>query len=153
MNDPIVHTPDEQNPDRQGPDRQGPIQQDPNSGDSRRPTDTSATDFERIQASPPFRELKKRHRNFVFPVAIGFLVWYFAYVLLADYAHEFMSTPVFGNVNIGLLLGLGQFVTTFAITTWYVSFANRRLDPAADAIRHELEAADTAAGRTAGGDR
>ena len=122
-------------------------------GDSRRPTDTSATDFERIQASPPFRELKKRHRNFVFPVAIGFLVWYFAYVLLADYAHEFMSTPVFGNVNIGLLLGLGQFVTTFAITTWYVSFANRRLDPAADAIRHELEAADTAAGRTAGGDR
>ena len=153
MNDPTAHTPDEQDPDRQGPDRQGPIQQDPNSGDSRRPTDTSATDFERIQASPPFRELKKRHRNFVFPVAIGFLVWYFAYVLLADYAHEFMSTPVFGNVNIGLLLGLGQFVTTFAITTWYVSFANRRLDPAADAIRHELEAADTAAGRTAGGDR
>ena len=148
MNDPIAHTPDEQDPDRQGPNRQ-----DPDSGVSRRPTDTSATDFERIQASPSFRELKKRHRNFVFPVAIGFLVWYFAYVLLADYAHEFMSTPVFGNVNIGLLLGLGQFVTTFAITTWYVSFANRRLDPAADAIRHELEAADTAAGRTAGGDR
>ena len=138
MNDPIAHTPG---------------QQDPDSSDSRRPSDTPATDFERIQASPPFRELKKRHRNFVFPVAIGFLVWYFAYVLLADYAHEFMSTPVFGNVNIGLLLGLGQFVTTFAITTWYVSFSNRRLDPAADAIRHELEAADTAAGRTTGGDR
>ena len=143
MNDPTAHTPDEQDPD----------QQDPGSSDSRRPSDMPVTDFERIQASPPFRELKKRHRNFVFPVAIGFLVWYFAYVLLADYAHEFMSTPVFGNVNIGLLLGLGQFVTTFAITTWYVSFANRRLDPAADAIRHELEAADTAAGRTAGGDR
>ena len=113
----------------------------------------STTDFERIQASPPFQELKRRHRSFVFPVAIGFLVWYFAYVLLAAYAHEFMATPVFGNVNIGLLLGLGQFVTTFAITTWYVSFANRRLDPAADAIRDELEAADTAAGRTSGGTR
>ena len=113
----------------------------------------STTDFESIQASPPFQELKKRHRSFVFPVAIGFLVWYFAYVLLAAYANEFMATPVFGNVNIGVLLGLGQFVTTFAITTWYVSFANRRLDPAADDIRHELEAADTAAGRTAGGTR
>ena len=138
MNGPIAHTPDPRDPD-------------PN--DSRGPSDMAATDFERTQASPAFRELKKRHRNFVFPVAIGFLVWYFAYVLLADYAHEFMATPVFGNVNIGLLLGLGQFVSTLAITTWYVSFANRRLDPAADAIRHELEAADTAAGRTAGGDR
>ena len=113
----------------------------------------STTDFERIQASPPFQELRRRHRSFVFPVAIGFLVWYFAYVLLAAYAYEFMATPVFGNVNIGLLLGLGQFVTTFAITTWYVSFANRRLDPAADSIRDELEAADTAAGRTVGGTR
>ena len=113
----------------------------------------STTDFERVQASPPFQELKRRHRSFVFPVAIGFLVWYFAYVSLAAYAYEFMATPVFGNVNIGLLLGLGQFVTTFAITTWYVSFANRRLDPAADAIRDELETADTAAGRTAEGTR
>jgi len=37
-----------------------------------------------------------------------------------------------------LLFGLGQFVTTFAITTWYVSFANRRLDPLADEIRADL---------------
>ena len=73
-------------------------------------------------------------------MAVAFLVWYFAYVLLADYAHEFMGTPVFGNINIGLLLGLGQFVTTFAITTWYVSWANRRLDPLAEEIRAELDA-------------
>ena len=73
-------------------------------------------------------------------MAVAFLVWYFAYVLLADYAHEFMSTPVIGNVNVGLLLGLGQFVTTFAITTWYVSWANRKLDPLAEEIRADLDA-------------
>ena len=61
-------------------------------------------------------------------------------MLLADYAHEFMSTPVFGNFNLGLLLGLAQFVTTFAITTWYVSHANRKVDPLADEIRHDLAA-------------
>jgi len=76
----------------------------------------------------------------VFPLGIAFLLWYFAYVLLADYAHEFMSTPVFGNINLGLLLGLAQFVTTFAITTWYVSHANRKVDPLADEIRHDLAA-------------
>ena len=101
-----------------------------------------STDFEATERSDRFQTLKRRHRSFVFPVAVAFLVWYFAYVLLADYAHEFMATPVFGNVNIGLLLGLGQFVTTFAITTWYVSWANRKLDPLAEEIRADLERGD-----------
>jgi uncharacterized membrane protein (DUF485 family) len=106
------------------------------------------SDFEKTQQSEQFQELKRRHRSFVFPLAVAFLLWYFAYVLLADYAHEFMSTKVIGNVNIGLLLGLGQFVTTFAITTWYVSYANRRLDPLAEQLRSDLAAADAA--KTAG---
>ena len=105
---------------------------------------TSSTVYTEAEASPRFRELKRRHRSFVLPVAALFLLWYFAYVILADYAHDFMSTPVFGNVNVGLLLGLGQFVTTFAITTWYVAFANRRLDPLADELRGELESKEVA---------
>ncbi len=98
-----------------------------------------AETFHRVQESAEFQELRKRHRSFVFPVAIAFLLWYFAYVLLAGYAHDFMSIKVFGSVNIGLLLGLAQIVSTFAITTWYVSFAGRRLDPIAAGIRHEIE--------------
>ena len=34
--------------------------------------------------------------------------WYFAYVLLADYAVGFMSTKVWGNINVGLIMGLGS---------------------------------------------
>ncbi len=49
-----------------------------------------------------------------------------------------MATPVFGNVNVGLLIGLGQFLTTFLITGIYVRFANRELDPRAAAIRAEM---------------
>ena len=41
--------------------------------------------------------------------------------------------------QIGLLLGLAQFVTTFAITMAYVSYANRRVDPLSAEIRGELE--------------
>ena len=76
----------------------------------------------------------------MWPLTIAFLVWYFAYVLLSSFATEFMSTPVFGAVNVGLLMGLGQFVTTFGITMWYVSYANRRLDPVSAEIRADLEA-------------
>ena len=107
-------------------------------------TSSTSTAYTETQVSPRFIELKRRHRSFVLPVAALFLLWYFAYVILADYAHDFMATPVFGNINIGLLLGLGQFVTTFAITTWYVMYANRRLDPLADEIRDELEAKEAA---------
>ena len=117
------------------------------SNDAREPAQPVPTlDYVAVENSPDFTELKRRHRSFVFPLAVAFLVWYFAYVLLADYAHDFMSTPVFGNVNVGILLGLGQFVTTFAITTWYVSHANKRFDPLAAKLRDELEEAEIAGG-------
>jgi uncharacterized membrane protein (DUF485 family) len=102
---------------------------------------SAAVDFEKVQQEPKFQELRRRHRSFVFPMAIAFLLWYFAYVLLADYAHDFMSIKVIGNINIGLILGLLQFVSTFVITMWYVSFANKKLDPIAAEMRSELETA------------
>ena len=99
----------------------------------------AAVDFKEVQSTEQFQELRKRHRSFVFPLSIAFLLWYFAYVLLADYALGFMSIKVWGNINVGLILGLLQFVSTFAITGWYVSYSNRKLDPIASEIRQEIE--------------
>jgi uncharacterized membrane protein (DUF485 family) len=98
-----------------------------------------ARDYTEVAESADFRELQRRHRSFVFPLAVLFLIWYFVYVLLAAYAHDFMATPVFGSVNVGLLFGLGQFVTTFVITMAYVRYANRKLDPLSEKLRGELE--------------
>ncbi len=100
---------------------------------------TGDVDFVTESRSAEFQELRKTHRSFVFPMAIFFLVWYFAYVLLADYFHDFMSIKVLGNINMGIVLGLLQFVSTFAITAAYVSFSNKKLDPKATAIRERLE--------------
>ncbi len=97
-----------------------------------------------MQASPEFQELRRRLRSFVFPMTGFFLIWYVAYVLLSTYASDFMSIEVFGNINLGLLLGLGQFVTTFVITGIYVKFANRELDPRAEALRNEMIASQEA---------
>jgi uncharacterized membrane protein (DUF485 family) len=99
----------------------------------------AATDWSEVQASPDFAELRRRLRGFVFPMAGVFLAWYLLYVLLADYAHGFMSTKLFGNITVGLVFGLLQFVSTFVITGLYVRFANRVVDPAAEQIRHEIE--------------
>ncbi|MGW4371646.1 DUF485 domain-containing protein [Nocardia takedensis] len=107
-------------------------------GGAPRPT-PGPEEFAAVYASPQFQELRTRLRRFVFPMAAVFLIWYLTYVLLGAYAHDFMAREVFGNVNTGLLLGLGQFLTTFVITAVYVRFANKQLDPRAAAIRAELE--------------
>ena len=104
--------------------------------------DRELTTYRDVQLSPDFSELRRRFRRFVFPMTALFLVWYFVYVLLADYAHDFMSTKVWGNITVGLLLGLGQFVSTFAITMIYARWANNRQDPVAERLRLHIENGD-----------
>jgi uncharacterized membrane protein (DUF485 family) len=97
----------------------------------------SGPDYEGIRRSDEFVALRSRLRWFVFPMSLLFFAWYMTYVLLAAYAHNFMSIRVFGQVNIAILLGLLQFVTTAAITGAYIRFANRRLDPQIERIRRQ----------------
>ncbi len=94
---------------------------------------------ERVQASPEFAELRSRLRRFVFPMSAAFMLWYLGYVLLASYAPGFMAIPVLGHINVGIVVGLLQFVSTFVITGLYVRYADRHLDPAAESIRTRME--------------
>ncbi len=103
------------------------------------PPPPTGPDWSEIQQSAEFIQLRRRLRGFVFPMTAAFLAWYLLYVLLSDYAHEFMSTKVFGNINLGLIFGLLQFVSTFVITTLYVRHANKNLDPLAEKLRNEIE--------------
>lgn len=89
-----------------------------------------------------FIELRRAFRRFVIPVTLGFLAWYLLYVLLSTYARGFMGHPVFGEINVAMLLGLLQFVTTFWLARRYSRFAASRLDPVAGRLRAELEARD-----------
>ncbi|MFC5995533.1 DUF485 domain-containing protein [Pseudonocardia hispaniensis] len=103
------------------------------------PPPLEARDWETVQSSAEFQELRRRLRSFVFPLTAAFLAWYLLYVLLANYAPEFMAIKLFGNITVGLVVGLLQFVSTFAITGAYVRYADRKLDPLAGRIRAEIE--------------
>ncbi|MDN5716021.1 MAG: DUF485 domain-containing protein [Janibacter sp.] len=96
-----------------------------------------------VQESEEFGDLRRTFRGFVFPVTAFFLAWYFLYVLLSIFASDFMGTKVFGNINIGVIMGLGQFVTTFAITIIYVRWAAKSFDPKAEALADSITAIDT----------
>ena len=92
-----------------------------------------------VQQSAEFQDLRKRYRGWVIPVTVGSLLWYLAYVLLAAYATDFMGQPLLGNINVGLVLGLLQFASTFGVTALYVRYAARVLDPASSRIRERME--------------
>ena len=106
------------------------------------PAPQEVRDWEAVQSSPEFQDLRHRLRSFVFPVTGLFLGWYLLYVLCATYAPAFMSAKLWGNITVGLVFGLLQFVSTFVITGLYVRYANRRLDPLAEQLRDELECGD-----------
>ncbi|MEV6598926.1 DUF485 domain-containing protein [Actinoplanes sp. NPDC051346] len=102
---------------------------------------TDATPAERyleVQRSAEFSALRRKLRNFVFPMTVAFFLWYALYVLLSAYARGFMSVKLVGNINVALLLGLLQFVSTFLIAWYYSRYAARELDPIADKIGNEL---------------
>ena len=50
-----------------------------------------------------------------------------------------MNTPITGLITVGLVFGLLQFVTTFAITFIYARWASRTFDPAAEALGNRLD--------------
>lgn len=101
------------------------------------PPDPNA--YVEVQQSPEFAQLRRTLRGFVFPMTVAFLLWYALYVVLSAYARDFMGTKVVGNINIALIFGLLQFVSTFLIAWLYARFANRRLDPLADDIRARVQ--------------
>ncbi|QAY62156.1 DUF485 domain-containing protein [Xylanimonas allomyrinae] len=101
------------------------------------------TPYQRVERSEEFQDLRRRFRRFVFPMTALFLVWYFAYVLLANYAHGFMSARIGDSaITVGLLFGLGQFVSTFVITMLYARWANNSFDAQAGALREHIEGGD-----------
>jgi uncharacterized membrane protein (DUF485 family) len=91
-----------------------------------------------VQQSEEFGELRRRLRSFVFPMTIAFFLWYALYVLLSAYARGFMGAKIVGNINVALLFGLLQFLSTFLIAWFYSRYAAQKLDPLADKIRDEM---------------
>lgn len=108
-------------------------------GHANEPTLPGPEQYAAVQSSQQFTALRQTFRAFAFPMTAAFLIWYLSYVLLSTYAEGFMSIQVFGNLNLGILLGLSQFVMTFLITWLYIRHANRALDPISTSLRDELE--------------
>lgn len=109
--------------------------------DASAPAPTTPDRYVAVQRSDEFAGLRKALRGFVFPMTVAFFLWYALYVILSAYARGFMGAKLIGNINVALVFGLLQFVSTFLIAWFYSRYADRKLDPVADRIRAEMDSA------------
>lgn len=97
-------------------------------------------EFDAMYNSPEFNELRRRFQRLVFPLVAAFLAWYFLYVVCATYANDFMAEELVGRINVGLVFGLLQFVSTFGIAYLYARRAETEIDGRSTALRERWEA-------------
>ncbi len=109
--------------------------------DSSARSGSQAEVYRQVQSTPEFQKLRRRYRDFAFPCAVAFLAWYLLYVLLSVSARGFMSRPVLGEINVALVLGLGQFASTFLLTWLYARYAETRRDRLAMELRRRTQEA------------
>jgi uncharacterized membrane protein (DUF485 family) len=101
--------------------------------------DRQAKAYQAVSEADDFIALKRRFKSFVLPWTITFMAWYLLYVACNNWARDFMSTKVVGHVNIALVFGLLQFVSTFLIAWLYGRHANRKLDPLAAGLNAKFK--------------
>ncbi|MCH1867779.1 DUF485 domain-containing protein [Nocardioides sp. CFH 31398] len=107
------------------------VDKDPDAGHYRA---DSAPIYKELHETAEFAELRKKYRGWAIPATVAFLVWYLLYVVLSNWAPGLMGIKVIGNINIALVLGLLQFVTTFGIAYLYAKHSSKALDPLATSL-------------------
>ncbi|MFL9653773.1 DUF485 domain-containing protein [Streptomyces sp. PB17] len=103
------------------------------------PPRAAADVYLEVQRSAAFQEVRSRYRRFVVPAVAAFFLWYVAYVVTATTAPALMARPVAGAVNVAMVAGLGQFLTTFLLTWAYARHARLRRDRAALELRWDTQ--------------
>jgi len=98
-------------------------------------------DWDAAEASPEFQELVGARRRFVLPATIFFLTWYFAFILLAGYAEDFMGDSVYQGLTVGYCLALTQFLMVFVLGLMYLRRAENTYDPLARKVAENAGAA------------
>jgi uncharacterized membrane protein (DUF485 family) len=88
------------------------------------PAQESQPAWDEIAESRQFKDLMATKKVFIVPAFIFFVVYYFLLPVLVGYAPKFMSTKVFGQVNLAYLFALSQFFVAWLIAGLYVKAAN-----------------------------
>jgi uncharacterized membrane protein (DUF485 family) len=80
-------------------------------------------------------ELAARRLRVALSLTAAVLVVYFGFILLIAFAKGFLAERVVAGLTVGMALGVGVILATWALTWIYVSWANRVYEPEAARLR------------------
>lgn len=90
-------------------------------------------EFEKIEQTEEFKQLKRRKYRFIFTIPVLFLFYYLTFPVLSAYAKPLMSSLVFGNFTFGYLFGISYYLVIWTLAFVYVWKA-RQYDRQVDEI-------------------
>ncbi|MDQ6655906.1 MAG: DUF485 domain-containing protein [Verrucomicrobiota bacterium] len=80
-------------------------------------------DWQKIAASPEFRQLIRAKLRFIVPATVFFVLYYFALPYLVGYHTAVMQRKVWGEMNLAYLFALSQFLMAWVLAAIYVFVA------------------------------
>lgn len=112
---------------------------EPRSSTRQRGEDQNIAHYVAMGRSPGFTRLRRKFVRSTSVIAALFLGWYGFYIAMSVYGRSVMDTRVVGNINVGLVLGVAQFVSTFLLCWVRARYCRVALDPLAERLRAEIE--------------
>ncbi|WP_116072902.1 DUF485 domain-containing protein [Asanoa ferruginea] len=95
--------------------------------------------YSAVYDSAEFQALQRRSNGFIVWVSVLFYGWWFVGISLAAFVPGVFRQGIGGPLNVGMLFLVLSFVLVAAVSLAYMRFASKRLDPAGEAIRMDLE--------------
>ena len=81
--------------------------------------------WRRVATSPEFKDLLALKKTFILPAFLIFFFYYFALPIAVGFAPKGMSAAIVGNVTIGLVFALSQFVIGGIIAWLYLGASDK----------------------------
>jgi uncharacterized membrane protein (DUF485 family) len=88
--------------------------------------------------SPDFKRLVALRWTVSMVLLALLFISYYGYILLIPFAPEFMKSRVGETTTMAIPLGIGAIVIAFALTAFYVGWANKSYDPEVERLKNQL---------------
>ena len=96
---------------------------------------SSSPDYTEIVQSASFQKLLKQKRNFILPLSLFFLAFYFTLPILTAYT-TVLNKPAFASMTWAWVFAFAQFVMTWTLCILYTKRASK-FDELVDTIKKE----------------
>jgi uncharacterized membrane protein (DUF485 family) len=94
-------------------------------------------DYTQIAQSSSFQQLMRAKKNFILPLTLFFLIFYFSLPVLTSYS-KVLNSPAIGPISWGWLFAFAQFIMTWALCTLYSKRA-AKFDEIVEQIKQEAK--------------